>query len=201
MFLVIHGLSSQTFSGPILATGPCQLSTMCLTSFPTIAYWLRSSSLRHFQTHNTSRSFSSYPLSTLWDKVNGFNSYHPYLFPPESTVGSSPLQRFTFWGVFTSFFPWPFLWLFCCCHISMGSPKKQTSSALLTFTCSCWAASAVLLQWKASKTYRGLLSVLTLLGTIAYMPGVDAAQHLLARASRAAVISQHHLSAASWGVP
>ena len=41
----------------------------------------------------------------------------------------------------------------------MGSPRKQNSSALLTFTASCWAASAVL-QWKANKTYTGLLPVL-----------------------------------------
>lgn len=144
-----------------------------LTSFPTRACWLWSGSLRHFQTHNPACSLSSYPLSTSWDKVNGFNSYHPYLFPTgKHGAGALLLQCFTCWRVFTSFSPRPLLWPFCCCRTSTGSPRKRNSSALLTFTASCWAASAVLLQWKANKTYPGLL------------PTSDAAWHPCLRARR-----------------
>lgn len=151
-----------------------------LTSFPTIAYWQWSSSLGHFQTRNPTCSLSSCTLSTLWDKVNGFNLPSTFISRRKHIVGILLLQCFTCWRVFTSFSPWPLLWPFHCCHTSMGSPRKRNSSALLTFTASCCSASAVLLPWKANKTYPGLL------------PKLDTAWHLCLRArSRCCKVSAH----------
>lgn len=190
----------------MLASGPCQLSTD-LTDFPTIAHRLCSSFYRHVQAHNPECSLSFYPLSKLWDKVNGFlstlrdkvngfNSYHPCLFLPASTV--LVLCCFSFLSV-EGFSPASLLDTSSSLSIVpvpvWTHRRNEIPQHCLLLSCICPCPA------EKSKQDLNFFLCRMLLGPFACMPGVCAARHLPTHTSRAPAISQHCLSAAAWGIP